>query len=198
MADRTQVILVFVFLLQDDIATRDLDFGILQEILDLVVVDSAVGDDVSEFLVVVFMPEDERVVLGNVEDIGKSIERVDAMAIVGGLARALQLIADRDLELGAVDVLEDEASAAGDADKVKLLPSLQQHFDFLLLQLLCFLFVRLRHTTINIIRSSRPLLEYIKDTIPIVQQELLSPQIVPDGAPGQPKYECLIDSYRSN
>jgi hypothetical protein len=48
---------------------------------------------------------------------------VGALVVVGGGAGALEFVADGDLELGAVDILKDEAGAAGDTYEVELLHS---------------------------------------------------------------------------
>lgn len=151
-----KVVIVLILLLKDHVAPRDLDFGIFEEIFDFVIVDSSIGDDISELLVVIFVAEDEGVVFGDVEDIGEGVQGMDAVPVVGTFAGALELIADSDLKLGAVYVFEYEAGSASDTNKVKLLSALEQHLDFLFFQLLGFLFARLRHTTINIIRSSLP------------------------------------------
>lgn len=111
-----KVIFILILFFEDDIAPWDLDFGIFKEIFDFVVMYSSIGDDISEFLVIVFVPEDEGVVFGDVEDVGECVEGVYTVPVVGIFAGALEFIADGDFELGAVYIFKNKASSACDAN----------------------------------------------------------------------------------
>ena len=57
VTDCTEVVLVLILLLHDDVPPQDLDLCVLQKLFNFVVVYAPVRDDVPEFLVVVFVPE---------------------------------------------------------------------------------------------------------------------------------------------
>jgi hypothetical protein len=139
------VVLVFILLLDDHVAAGHLDLGVLQELGELVVVDPAVGDDVPQFLVGV-LPLEEQAVLGwEVEDLNEHVEGVRALAVLGCLAGALELVAYCDFELDAADVFEYEAGPAGDAGEVELVPAVDGAPDALNFQLFSLAYGRFRH-----------------------------------------------------
>lgn len=90
-------------------------------------------------------------VFREVENVGEDVESMDALSAVGFLAGALQLVADGDFELGAMNIFQNEAGPSGDTNQVVLLLFLKKHLDLFNLQLQIFLAICLRHTTINII-----------------------------------------------
>jgi len=72
------------------------------------------------------------------------------VVIVAG-ARTLELIADGDLEFGAIDIFENEASPASNADQVKFLHIGKSVLNLLDLEQVVLLRCGLRHHEINII-----------------------------------------------
>ena len=115
---------------------------------------SSVCDNISEFFVVVGVPEKEIVVFWKIEYVGEGIEGVETLLSVGFFARALELIANGNFKLGAVNVFEDEAGSSGDAHEVVFDFPLEEHFDLLNLKLHVLLCICFRHPNINIILSS--------------------------------------------
>ena len=58
MADCTHVILILILFLEDDISARHFNFGILQEFFDFIVMNSAVGDNISKFFIIIFVSKE--------------------------------------------------------------------------------------------------------------------------------------------
>ncbi len=116
VANSAQILFVLVFFFENNVSAGYFDFGVLEKVFYFVVVNSATGDDVSEFFIVVAVSKEQGVVFWDVEDVREYVESVWALMIIGFFAGAFEFVADGDLKLGAVNVFEDEAGPAGDAD----------------------------------------------------------------------------------
>ena len=120
MANRTQVLLVLLVLLLDDHVALPHPPHVLQELRHLVQLDAPVGDYVPQLLVSVGVLEQQRVVVGQVEDLQQGVQRVAALhrPLV---AAAFDFVADGQLELRPSDVLKNKTGAACDAHQVQFL-----------------------------------------------------------------------------
>ena len=118
------IVIILILLLNNDILAQDAGFYVFyvfEEIGYFVVVNPAVGDDVSQFFVGVCVAEEEGVLVGEVKNFDEGVESVGAVLLGGWVAGALEFVADGEFEFGAMDVLKDEAGAPSDANQVKFL-----------------------------------------------------------------------------
>jgi len=59
------------------------------------------------------------------------VKSVETVLVIDEVARAFELVADSNLEFGAIDILEDEAGSACDSHQVKLLHACEFVLDLL-------------------------------------------------------------------
>ena len=120
VADGAQIVLVLVRLLHNQLVLLVIGWPHeLQELGDLVLLDPVVRHHVSQFLVKIGGLPHKRVAGRDVEDLGEHEERVGAVVVALRAAGAFELVADGDLVLPVVQILEDEASVACDAGQVQ-------------------------------------------------------------------------------
>ena len=106
MANRAEVVIVLVLLfLYYHIPPWDLYLCILQKVRELVVMDATVCYNVAQFLIRIKVFKQQWVVQRQVEDLSEHVQCVYALETASCGTGALELVADSDLELGAVDIL---------------------------------------------------------------------------------------------
>jgi hypothetical protein len=87
---------ILSFLLEDHIVREFRPRLVIVQ--DVIVVYSTIGDNVTQLFICVFAAEEEGMIVEKVEDLHECIEKMRTMALIG-VAGALQLIPNRDLEL---------------------------------------------------------------------------------------------------
>jgi len=77
---------------------------------------ASISNDISQFFVIIDMPEEKRIVIWDIKNLGEHIECVETLFVMVVEARALEFVADGDLEFRAMDIFENEAGSARDAN----------------------------------------------------------------------------------
>lgn len=77
---------------------------------------ASISNDISQFFVIIGMPEEKRIVIGDIKNLGEHIECVETLFVMVVEAGTLEFVADGDLEFRTMDIFENEAGSARDAN----------------------------------------------------------------------------------
>ena len=113
------IFIIFALFLHNNSLGRPV-FDTLKKIGNFVWVDDAIGHEISEFFVSVFVLAEEGMVGGDSEDFSQNVDSMSAVEIFD-VAGAFKIISDGNFELGSIHIFQNEAGSAGDSNQVKFL-----------------------------------------------------------------------------
>ena len=123
LTNRTKIFLIFFlpFLFLQNYFGQVSVLDTLQKIFYFVLMDPAVGDDISQLLICIFILEEQRVVERQVKYLNKGIECMQAMLRFIRSTWAFELVADGYFKFATIHIFEDKTGSASNTNEIILI-----------------------------------------------------------------------------